>query len=439
MVGDTGYTPSPSMYFDHFLAYTYLKDNKPSRPSPLFISKAACTSKELRHTAMLSIINFITEHSLTEPAPTFSALAFRMNTIYNQLEGISDFLASEHDSMLVVTKAHLTELFKNYFSQIVLEADFLQPSLSISNIQALESVLNNLKTEASNLSRRLRKRKYMALETVNKKIKEFKISPNNRHELDVLEQKQQAAISQLLGYSKNKDTLVNILSSCDKAANISRALNRKFSTPTSVIRDENGQPFMSDQDRADHVVNFYKSIYSQAPANIMSLEEGLDPATMASIPKLSQQHCDTLTAPITNKEITDIIKSLGSGKAPGLDGIPNDLLKNTADLYINLINHSFNDVLSGHSVFPSHFKSAKIVLIPKKSNPKSVKNWRPISLGSSLYKIYSKVLAKRISKVLPAIIGTEQKAYTSIFNISETTANLIDYIDTLLNAEKKPQ
>ena len=52
-----------------------------------------------------------------------------------------------------------------------------------------------------------------------------------------------------------------------------------------------------------------------------------------------------------------------------------------------------------------------IALIPKKTGDLGTKDYRPISLLGSLYKILAKVLAGRIQKVLSKIISSEQGAF----------------------------
>ena len=52
-----------------------------------------------------------------------------------------------------------------------------------------------------------------------------------------------------------------------------------------------------------------------------------------------------------------------------------------------------------------------ICLIPKKMNSSKVKDFRPISLVTSLYKIISKVLSTRLKGVLADTIGESQVAF----------------------------
>ncbi|GJV93292.1 RNA-directed DNA polymerase, eukaryota [Tanacetum coccineum] len=64
-----------------------------------------------------------------------------------------------------------------------------------------------------------------------------------------------------------------------------------------------------------------------------------------------------------------------------------------------------------HASFPVGCNSSFIALIPKTLNPKSVGEYRPISLIGSIYKIVTKILANRLSTVIADIISNVQTAF----------------------------
>jgi hypothetical protein len=68
------------------------------------------------------------------------------------------------------------------------------------------------------------------------------------------------------------------------------------------------------------------------------------------------------------------------------------------------------DFLNG-GILPRAWNETVIVLIPKTSNPESLKDLRPISLCNVLYKIASKVLASRLKPILDAFISPNQSAF----------------------------
>ncbi|GJS10576.1 RNA-directed DNA polymerase, eukaryota [Tanacetum coccineum] len=65
------------------------------------------------------------------------------------------------------------------------------------------------------------------------------------------------------------------------------------------------------------------------------------------------------------------------------------------------------------SKFPPGCNSSFITLIPKKQDAKVVKDFRPISLIGSIYKIISKIMANRLSFVISDLISDVQSAFVS--------------------------
>lgn len=63
-----------------------------------------------------------------------------------------------------------------------------------------------------------------------------------------------------------------------------------------------------------------------------------------------------------------------------------------------------------------------ITLLPKGIKSKlELKNWRPITLLRTLYKIISGTIAERVKKVLPHIIGEDQKGFVDGRYMGEVT------------------
>ena len=105
--------------------------------------------------------------------------------------------------------------------------------------------------------------------------------------------------------------------------------------------------------------------------------------------------CKTST-PTDKEEIANVISSLNSNNTSGPNSIPyrilfllkNDILKQLADLF-NLFNF-----MTG--VFPSVFKTAKVIPVFKKDSKLDYSNYRPISLLSNIEKILEKPMYKTL-------------------------------------------
>lgn len=56
------------------------------------------------------------------------------------------------------------------------------------------------------------------------------------------------------------------------------------------------------------------------------------------------------------------------------------------------------------SVFPEPLNVTWVTLIPKVSNPEKLKDFKPISLVGSLYKVVAKLLSMRVKEVMSQVI-----------------------------------
>ena len=75
------------------------------------------------------------------------------------------------------------------------------------------------------------------------------------------------------------------------------------------------------------------------------------------------------------------------------------------------------DVLATFEEFFQHSKFEKspnatfIALIPKKNGASNIRDFKPISLVGSVYKILAKVLANRLKEVLDQLISESQNSF----------------------------
>ena len=117
-------------------------------------------------------------------------------------------------------------------------------------------------------------------------------------------------------------------------------------------------------------------------------------------------------------------------KAPGNDGLATEFYLAFWPLFGRLLVDSLNYAFEFGELSNSQ-KQAIITLIEKKGKDKRmIKNWRPISLINVDAKIASKTLAKRLEKVLPEIIHSNQNVFVkgrSIFDAIRTIDDVMEY------------
>ena len=97
---------------------------------------------------------------------------------------------------------------------------------------------------------------------------------------------------------------------------------------------------------------------------------------------------------VTPEEIRTAINSITSS-AVGVDGIPVSFLKLMLDEILVVLVHIFNHCLQS-GVFPSIWKSANIIPLPKGPNPTVCKDFRPVSILCALSKALEKVIHSQV-------------------------------------------
>ena len=142
----------------------------------------------------------------------------------------------------------------------------------------------------------------------------------------------------------------------------------------------------------NQVVQFYKNLYKETEQWRPFLE-GLEFDRIGNMERL------WLERKFERDEILQVVSDLDENKAPGPDEF-------TMAFYHHCWRVVEKDVLA---VFEEFFQRCKfekslnatfIALIPKRNDASNIRDFRPISLVGSVYKILAKVLANRLRMVL---------------------------------------
>ena len=136
----------------------------------------------------------------------------------------------------------------------------------------------------------------------------------------------------------------------------------------------------------------------------------------------------TITSPISIQEISRALIDTHANKAPGIDGIPYEF---NSKFWVTIGPHFLtmvNYVLENGSVLASQGKAA-IRLIPKTLSPKTLSDYRPISLLNCDYKLIASVLANRLRPTLVYTLGEHQKGGVPGRYISDSLCLYRDIID----------
>lgn len=201
----------------------------------------------------------------------------------------------------------------------------------------------------------------------------------------------------------------------------------------SALKKEDGSWARSNQEKADLFAQHLAGVFTPFPSQSTQEEETRIKEAL---------HNDIVPVNLPNKfrktEVKEVIKrSVNIKKAPGQDQISGKILRELPEVGITILTYIFNAMLK-LEYFPNQWKTAQIILIPKQGKDLTEKSsYRPISLLSTISKVFEKLLLTRMKPILEAkqIIPTHQFG----FREQHTTIEQVHRIASIIkqNLEKK--
>ena len=153
----------------------------------------------------------------------------------------------------------------------------------------------------------------------------------------------------------------------------------------------------------NQVVQFYENMFCE----IEEWRPHVDGLHFASI---SGDERDVLEKRFEKEEIVQVLKDFQGDKAPGPDGFTMTFFQKCWRVVEKDIMDFFEEVYV-QCQFERSLNASFITLIPKKVNASNIRDFRPISLIGSMYKLLAKVLANRFKVVLGGLISESQNAF----------------------------
>ncbi|XP_038984386.1 uncharacterized protein LOC120111407 [Phoenix dactylifera] len=134
--------------------------------------------------------------------------------------------------------------------------------------------------------------------------------------------------------------------------------------------------------------------------------------------RVSEEETTALISPVSDREISEAVRSLAGDKAPGPDGFPPLFFQR----YWMIVGRDVTAAIQQFfrtAVMAGDWQRTFITLIPKRQDASEPGHFRPISLCTTLYKATARILAGRLRDVLPRLISPEQGAFLEGRSISD--------------------
>jgi len=133
--------------------------------------------------------------------------------------------------------------------------------------------------------------------------------------------------------------------------------------------------------------------------------------------------------PFTKTELETALKATQHRKAPGPDGVPNELLTNCRETLFSWL-LSFVNACLANNLIPKMWRRASVVAILKPGMPSSSpESYRPISLLCSSCKLFERLILNRINPIIDPLLPTEQAGFRKNRSTADQVCRLTQSVE----------
>ncbi|XVE56937.1 hypothetical protein DITRI_Ditri04bG0050900 [Diplodiscus trichospermus] len=182
----------------------------------------------------------------------------------------------------------------------------------------------------------------------------------------------------------------------------------------SILYDSEGKMLNSFVEISSEAVTYFQRLIRTKDDKVESAKPDI---LLELLTPFSKEACDEMSLPISAEEVKQTLFSINGDKSPGPDGYTACFFKKAwsvvGDDIVKAVLHFFH----ASKLIPA-VNSTIVVLVPKCDHPTNLKDFRPISCCTVIYKCFTKILA-RIKKHLLAVISANQSAFIKRRSITD--------------------
>ncbi|GFR72988.1 endonuclease-reverse transcriptase [Elysia marginata] len=214
---------------------------------------------------------------------------------------------------------------------------------------------------------------------------------------------------------RRKDLVISVLEQKRGPKQTHKNGNKK---KISYMKDKEGKTQTDRETILQICKDFYEKLYETAspvPQNTRNSSQDKE-----ELPSFEEQ------------EVTKSLNEMSKNKAPGPDEITSEIIRIGGAPAISYLTKALNQILTLKEIPPS-WNEAKIIILYKKGVPGDIANYRPISLLSHSYKIFTRLIQKRMERILDENQPRDQASFRKAFS----TTDHMHTLNVVLFAERQ--
>ena len=204
--------------------------------------------------------------------------------------------------------------------------------------------------------------------------------------------------------------------------------------PVFEAQSEAARTKVSDtKEVGNEFVNLFKMIYAKKEQTERGRQESNKLLRLMAKKQILKLTMESMDGKITEKEVYQVMLRLPTGKQAGPNRIPNAVYKYLAAFFAPKLAQVVNEA-TRKGPLPRHFLEGDISMLYKKGDRCDPRNYRPITLLNTDYKVFTRVLANRMKEAVHEFVSECQKGFVPDVFIAEATA-LLKLVEAYTNED----
>ncbi|KAF7812326.1 reverse transcriptase [Senna tora] len=166
-----------------------------------------------------------------------------------------------------------------------------------------------------------------------------------------------------------------------------------------ALKDARGNWIYEANVIREHIIGYFQDCFQNIPTSEF--------LALIHPPKIDSTHHSHLESVPTPKEVKEALWDLKPFNAAGIDGFQPGFFQNCWSFLEKDLVYEIQNAFLRNSI-PEDRNKTMICFVPKCPNPLEIKNFPPISLCYTLYKVVSKILVNRLKPLIPDLLNFNQ-------------------------------